>query len=361
MKKSRLMLLVAPALLLVSCGFDGQIDSLGVTLPTGGTDTTLETAAPKLAAAVGGTVAAGAFSASLSIPSAISTITTPDVTIEETLKNGTASFAVEGYAGTTAAGLKAAASLGFDSLDLKVTTPVSVDSENTNPLSNLDITVGKVGLNAYVSNSTFYLDISDSNFRNAVIGALASGDASTASAYSSMLPLKLFVADIFSDENFPLIDVTNIGASLSPIGAQIAEKASLFDKFFTMKDYSDGTTAIYGKFDKDSIADFIATGQGIDPDSGYNYSSAVAEIKSELGENKLNFSFALTFNADRLLSVAVGEDIDITETYEGAYAAAETTHIVSAASMIVTFAYGADVHVDLPANFDDYVTFNPAN
>ena len=358
MKKSRLMLFVAPALLLVSCGVDGQIDSLGVTLPTGGTDTTLDVAAPKLAKALGGTAAAGAFSASLSIPSAISTITTPDVTIEETLTNGAASLAVEGYTGTTAAGLKAAASLGFDSLKFKITTPEKADSQNDNPFANADIEVGKIGLNAYVANSNFYLDISDQTFRNALISALASGDSTMASAYSSMLPSKLFVAGILADKDLPLFDVTSIGTQLDGIGAQIAEKASLFNKFFTMKDYSDGTTAVYAKFDKDSIADFIATGQGIEPDEGYNYSSALSDLRSGLGDNKIDFSFALTFNEDHLLSVAVGEDLDISVTEHDEYEGDMTTHVVSEAAMKLTFAYGDDVNVNLPANFDDYLAFN---
>jgi len=352
------MLVVAPALLLVSCGVDGQIDSLGVTLPTGGTDTTLDVAAPKLAKALGGTATAGAFSATLSIPSAISTITTPDVTVEETLKNGSASFAIEGYTGTTAAGLKAAASLGFDSLKLKITTPVKADSENNSPFANADIEIGKIGLNGYVANSNFYLDISDQTFRSALIAALASGDSTMASAYSSMLPSKLFVADILADENLPLLDVTTVGTQLDAIGAQVAEKASLFNKFFTMKDYSDGTTAVYASFDKDSIADFVATGQGIDPDEGYSYSSALADIKSQLGDNKVNFSFAVTFDQNHLLSVAVGEDLDITVTENDSYEGELTTHVVSEAAMKLTFAYGDDVQVNLPATFDDYVAFN---
>lgn len=358
MKKSCLMLFVAPALLLVSCGDSGKVDSLGVTEPTGGTSTTLDKAAPKLATAVGGTVKAGAFSASLSIPSAVSTITTPDVTIEETLKNGTAALAVQGYAGTKASDFKVAASLGFDSLKVKTTAAASANSSNDSPFANANIEMGKVSLGAYVSDSTFYLDISNSNFRSALIAALASGDSSLASAYSSLLPPKLFVPGIITDSNMPLVNVTSFAASLDQIATKIAEKAETFNSFFTMKDYSNGKTTIYGKFDKDSIAEFAAKMDGIEPSKGYDYSSDLSAIKSEIGNNKLNFSFAVTFDSDHLLSVGIGEDIDFTQTNHDDYEGDLTTHIVSSASMELTLAYGDDVKVNLPSDLSDYVAFN---
>ncbi|MCI1244686.1 MAG: hypothetical protein LKG11_01875 [Bacilli bacterium] len=357
MKKSSLLLLAAPALLLCGCGGGSSLDSNGVSKPSGGETVSLAQGASKLANAAKGTVAEDAFGFSLSIPSFSASVVSDHMSISTSLGKATASFAASGYDGTSLANFKAAFSAGFDSLGFSASVDTGMSAM---PTSTSSLSVGKSRIGAYLSNGGLYVDLSDPTLHEAIVSAVI-GDQSVDTSYiSASIPGKIMLPDAIAAEDLPLIDLSEFNQQAASFASGVAANASSLDPFFTLKDYEDGTSTLYGEFTVETLASLTAALEGIG-NSSFDASAAVSSMLSQAGDAKLNFSFSLSYDASHILGLALGEDISVkADVSEGG----ETSEaqIVSKGSFNLDFVYGQDANVSLPNDLSEYVpmTSSPA-
>ncbi|MCI2110931.1 MAG: hypothetical protein LKK13_01145 [Bacilli bacterium] len=358
MKKSSLLLLAAPALLLCGCGDGSSLDSNGVPQPSGGETVSLAQGANKLASAAKGTVAENAFGFSLSIPSFSTSVTSDHMSLSTSLAKATASFAVSGYSGTSIADLKAAFTAGFDSFNFSASMDTGMSEM---PTSTSSLSVGKSRIGAYLSNGGLYVDISDSTLHEAIVSAVIGDQSVDASLISASIPGKVMLPDAIAAEDLPLIDLSEFNQQAASFASSLAANASSLDPFFTLKDYEDGTSTLYGEFTVETLASLTAAIEGVG-DSSFDASAAVSSMLAQAGDAKLNFSFSLSYDASHILGLALGEDVSVKANVSQGGETSEA-QIVSKGSFDLDFVYGQDANVSLPDDLSEYVpmTSSPAS
>lgn len=358
-KKTCLLLLASSALLLTGCG-NGS-DTGEVSQPKGGTETTLVKSSAKLAKAADGTVAAGAFGASLTLPTLKAELATKKANVALEIANANLSFAANGFTSTKAADVNASLSASVDKFAFNATFATSGDSEKLAEASStaaaeptkIDVSFGKASIAAYIKNTNVYVDISNDTVYNAIIsagkeavGSASDAEASAVSAYLASLPRKCVLKGLVGDELMPIYKVTEAKTSIAQYATMLSAVASKVEEFFSVKDYDDGTSSIYGKFDAAAVANLMAHVQG---GAGADYSSMANSMLANFGaDEKMNFSFLLTYDASHILGLKLYGDVygDIKENK------VVVGHASFTARINLDLTYGSDVKVLAPTESD---------
>lgn len=348
MKHSSILLLAVPALLLVGCGKTGAKDSNGVNKPAGGTSASLKEGAPKLAKAVAGTASSDAIGAKLSIPSLSFAGNIGDaISLSVSATKLESATSITGYNATKVADLKMSNTESFEALAL------GFSMGSGDHKMNYDFSAKKGSISSYLANGNAYLDLSNPAVHSALVSTLGGSNSIQASLVAETTPEKVSIADVIEDDDLPLIDVDELTKEIGSYASTLSAQAATYDKYFTLVDYKDGSSTLYGKFDASTVATIAATAEN-EGSSSADVSSAAESMVAELGADaKLDFSVSISYDESHLLSFAAGFNISL--TVDGKVASSGVASAIALKGNLTgEFSYGSDVKVSLPDDFSSY-------
>lgn len=389
MKKSLTLsvLLLSGAVLLTSCDFlsmlpsdiqiaggTGSTDSTVIAeVSEGGVETTFVQGLTKAQEAVAKTMAQDTMGIALTIPS-LKIATTDAKTSADLSKdeNGNVTGTTDGKllnhtltinnASLTlnAAGLAAEGAVVTASASLAVNQAIYqtqlYDFNTTKAVDdprNCYYEVNNATASAYYDGATAYVDASDGNFRSFLNTWLKS---------ESGIPSKASFAGLEKYGEMLRLGVSQYAPVLQDIFKSFINYEAALSQVFTIKDYEDGSSVIYGEFGIRSLAKVVAAAK-VAVDANADYNAVINQIMNAYGNSTLDITVAMYYTADGITGLTFKTSGAIVETPE-VVVNEDETHMDSEvkgatfdSDIKLAFTYGDKVVVSVPEDLSSYVAY----